>query len=92
VRDVVATGAIEVIVVVAMMPGFAILRQRNPMPTAKEQAAEVIKQLNEDCTIEEIQYRLFVADKIRRRLETADAQPPISHEDVKRRMEKWIIK
>jgi len=60
--------------------------------TAKQQAEDVLKSLPEDCSMEQIQYHLYVADKIRHRLETADDEAPIPHEEVKRRLEKWLIK
>jgi hypothetical protein len=60
--------------------------------TAKQQAQEVLQTLPEDCSMEQIQYHLYVANKIRRRLETADDQPAIPHDEVKKRLEKWIIK
>ena len=60
--------------------------------TAKQQAEEVIRSLPDDASMEQIQYHLYVAQKIRHRLETADAQPPIPHDEVKRRLDRWLIK
>ncbi|MDQ3441479.1 MAG: hypothetical protein M3478_14140 [Planctomycetota bacterium] len=60
--------------------------------TAKQQAEEVIRSLPEDCSIEQIQYHLYVAEKLRHRLQTADAQRPIPHDEVKKRLDKWLIK
>lgn len=60
--------------------------------TAKQQAEDVLKTLPADCSMEQIQYHLYVADKIRRRLETADDQTAILHDEVKKRLDKWLIK
>ena len=60
--------------------------------TAKQQVEEVLSHLPDDCTIEQIQYHLYVAEKIRRRLETAEDVAPIPHDEVKNRLEKWLIK
>jgi hypothetical protein len=60
--------------------------------TAKQQVEEVLKALPEDCSMEQIQYHLYVAEKIRHRLETADDQPAIPHDEVKKRLDKWLIK
>lgn len=60
--------------------------------TAKQQAIEVLQNLPEDCSMEQIQYHLYVAEKIRQRLQTADTVPSIPHDEVKKRLEKWIIK
>jgi hypothetical protein len=42
------------------------------MQSEKEQAIEVLNQLPDDCTLEEIQYHLYVAETIKRRLEHAE--------------------
>src|SRR5437870_1449396 len=68
-----------------------ILLKRVTM-TAKKQAEEVLKLLPEDCSMEQIQYHLYVAQKVAQRLATADQQPPIPHEEVKERLAQWIIK
>lgn len=60
--------------------------------TAKQQAHDVLRSLPDDCSMEQIQYHLYVAEKIRRRLETADKQPPIPHDEVKKRLDRWLIK
>ncbi len=60
--------------------------------TAKQQAEEVLRKLPEDCSMEQIHYHLYVAEKIARRLETADDHPPIPHDEVKQRLERWLIK
>lgn len=60
--------------------------------TAKQQVQDVLKSLPDDCSMEQIQYHLFVADKIRQRLRTADDQSAIPHDEVKKRLEKWLIK
>lgn len=59
---------------------------------AKQQAADVLKGLPEDCSMEQIQYHLYVASKIERRIQTANDQPPIPHDEVKRRLDQWLIK
>ncbi len=46
--------------------------------TAKQRAEEVIRSLPDDASMEQIQDHLYVAEKIRNRLQTADAQPPIA--------------
>ncbi len=60
--------------------------------TAKQQAEDVLKTMPDDCSMEQIQYHLYVAEKIRHRIETADAEPAIPHDEVKKRLNKWLIK
>lgn len=61
------------------------------VPNAKSQVREVLDRLPEDCTIEDVQYHLYVADKIRRRIEQADAGLAVPHVEAERRLKKWLI-
>lgn len=48
------------------------------MSTTKEQVQSLLQQLPDDCTIEDIQYHLYVIEKVRRGLEVADKEGTIS--------------
>lgn len=54
----------------------------------KEQAARILEQLPDDCSIEDIQYQLYVVETLRRRLEMADRIEAISQEDAEKRLAK----
>jgi hypothetical protein len=41
------------------------------MSHTKRQVREVLDRLPDDCSIEDVQYHLYVIEKIRRRMETA---------------------
>lgn len=41
------------------------------MSTAKQDVAILLNKLPDDCTVEDIQYHLYVLDKVRRGLEDA---------------------
>ena len=60
------------------------------MSTAKEEVEALLSKLPDDCSIEDIQYHLYVIEKVRKGLEVADSQGTISHEEVERRLGKWI--
>ena len=60
------------------------------MSTAKEQVEELLDKLPDDCSIEDIQYHLYVIEKVRNGLEVADSQGALSQEDVERRSSKWL--
>ncbi|MBI5864409.1 MAG: hypothetical protein HZB38_07870 [Planctomycetes bacterium] len=60
-------------------------------PDAKTQVREVLDRLPDDCTIEDVQYHLYVADKIRRRIEQADAGLAVPHAEAETRLKKWTI-
>ncbi|MBO1071034.1 MAG: hypothetical protein HEQ13_17470 [Dolichospermum sp. DEX189] len=48
------------------------------MSTTKEQVQSLLQQLPDDCSIEDIQYHLYVIEKVRRGLEIADKEGTIS--------------
>ena len=60
------------------------------MSTAKEEVEALLSKLPDDCSIEDIQYHLYVIEKVRKGLEVAGSQGTISHEEVERRLGKWI--
>lgn len=62
------------------------------MPSAKDQVRSVLTRLPDDCSIEDVQYQLYVADTIRRRLELAKTAPTVPQEEAESRLEKWLIK
>ena len=49
-----------------------------------------IEKLPDDCSTEDIQHHLYVIEKVRKGLELADSQGTISHDEVERRLGKWI--
>jgi len=58
------------------------------MGTAKEEVEALLSKLPDDCSIEDIQYHLYVIEKVRNGLEVADSQGAVSHEEVERRLGK----
>lgn len=60
------------------------------MKTAKEEAKNLLDTLPDDCTIEDIQYHLYVIEKIKKGIERAEKEGTISQEDVERKFSKWI--
>ena len=60
------------------------------MSAVKEIVEEILEQLPDDTTLEEVQYRLFVRQKIEQGLADVDAGKVVSHEEAKRRMQKWL--
>lgn len=60
-------------------------------PSAKSQAQTILDNLLDDCTIEGVQYHLYVAEKIRLRIAQADAGQAVSHSQAEKRLEKWLL-
>ncbi|NUM80076.1 hypothetical protein HUU42_04660 [bacterium] len=59
------------------------------METLKKDALDAISKLPESATIEEIMYRLYVIDKVRKGQEAVNRGDVHSPEDIKLEMRKW---
>ncbi|MEH2059801.1 MAG: hypothetical protein V7K97_27325 [Nostoc sp.] len=62
------------------------------MNTTKEKVQSLLNQLPDDCSIEDIQYHLYVIEKVSRGLEVADTEGAIAQGEVEERLSKWLIK
>ena len=60
------------------------------MTNVKTQVSRVLKQMPDDCTLEDVQYELYVLEMIRRRLELANRGKFVSQSQAQKRMAKWI--
>jgi predicted transcriptional regulator len=55
-------------------------------PKPKERALEVIRNLPDDATVEDVMERLYFLAKVEEGLRQADAGQTMSHEEAKRRI------
>lgn len=62
------------------------------MTSVKSQVRGVLDRLPDDCTLQDIQYQLYVIDKLRRGLEQVRQGRGISHAQAKKRLRKWLEK
>jgi hypothetical protein len=77
----------------ALTGSYAIMPTRGLMLTAKQQIQKVLEHLPEDCTLEDVQYQLYVLEKLRRRVAMADQGTDfVPQTEVEERMKKWLIK
>ena len=60
------------------------------MNSPKAEVASMLEALPEDASLEDIQYHLYVLEKLKRGLGRADAESAIAHEDAKARLGKWL--
>ncbi len=60
------------------------------MSTAKQDVEHLLNNLPEDSSVEDIQYHLYVLDKVRRGLEDARVNGTLSQEEVETRLSKWL--
>ena len=62
------------------------------MQTAKEAVIDLLNQIPDDSTLEEIQYHLYVRQKIQKGLQDVDQGNVKTQEEVENRMKKWLAK
>lgn len=62
------------------------------MGTAKAQVQEILETLPEDVSLEDIQYHIYVRQKIQQGIDDVDAGRVIGHDEVRQRLAKWLTK
>ncbi len=62
------------------------------MKTAKEEVNDLLQNIPEDSSLEDIQYHIYVRQKVLKGLDAAEKGDVFSHEEVERRMDGWIKK
>jgi transcriptional regulator NrdR family protein len=60
------------------------------MTTEKENVMQMINELPDDITLEDIMYHLYAREKIIRGLKDADEGKKVSNEKAKEVIEKWF--
>lgn len=58
------------------------------MSSTKEKVEDILSKLPDDCSIEDIQYHLYVLQKVRQGLEVADTEGTITLEEAERHLRK----
>lgn len=62
------------------------------MQVAKQEVTELLNKLPDDCSLEDIQYHLYVIEKIQNGLTRAESEGIISQDDAESRLGKWTHK
>lgn len=60
------------------------------MNTAKQEVQTLLDKLPEDSTFEDIQYHLYVLEKVKKGIEAAENEGTISQQEAKERLSKWL--
>jgi len=66
--------------------------EEGEMNNVKEEVQTLLKKLPDNCTFEDVQYHLYVIEKIQRGLERAEKEGIASQEEVERRLSRWTAK
>ena len=59
------------------------------MSTTKADVASLLQTLPDDCTLEDVQYHLYVLEKVRAGLDRADRDGTLSQTEVEERLRRW---
>lgn len=62
------------------------------MRSAKAEAQTLLQQLPDDCTFDDIHYHLYVTEKVRRGIDSAEKDGTIPQEEMERRLDQWFSK
>ncbi len=60
------------------------------MPSAIEEVRKILDELPSDATLEDIQYLLYVRQKVEQGLEDVRAGRVLTQDEVEQKMAKWI--
>ena len=59
------------------------------MSAAKQEIEALLKNLPDECTLEDVQYHIYVMEKVQHGIKIADEQGAISQDDAEARLSKW---
>ena len=62
------------------------------MSKAKEEVRKMLDEIPDDATFEDIQYHIYVREKIEHGLKEIEEGQVLSQEEVEKRMSKWLGK
>ncbi len=60
------------------------------MKSAKDEVREVLDVLPDDCTMEDIQYHLYVRTQIRQGIWSLEHEPVYTQDEVEREVARWL--
>ena len=58
--------------------------------TAKQEVESLLQRLPDSCSLEDIQYHLYVLEKVRHGLDDARQNGTIPQEEAESRLNKWL--
>ncbi len=61
------------------------------MNNIKQKIESILNQLPDDCSVEDIQYHLYVLEKVRQSLQVANTGNHLKQEEVEGLLSKWLI-
>ena len=62
------------------------------MKTAKEEVRELLDHLPDDSSLDDIQYHIYVRQKVQKGLEAVDSGDLVPQAEIEKRMSRWLEK
>lgn len=59
------------------------------MHAAKQEVETLLKKLPDECSLEDIQYHLYVLEKIQHGIDSAEKEGTLTQKEVEERLRKW---
>ena len=60
------------------------------MSTAKSEVTSMLETLPDDASLEDIQYHLYVLEKVKKGVDRAEREGVLEHVEVKSRLGRWL--
>jgi hypothetical protein len=60
------------------------------MSSAKQAVEQLLQKLPDDCSLEDVQYHLYVLEKVRNGLDEARKNGTLSQDQVEARLSQWL--
>lgn len=60
------------------------------MGTAKDEVRKILNELPDSATLEDIQYHIYVREKVKRGLKDIKSGKLLSQEEVEHKMSRWL--
>jgi hypothetical protein len=60
------------------------------MSTAKSEVTSMLEALPDDASLEDIQYHLYVLEKVKKGVDRAECEGVLAHGEVKSRLGRWL--
>ena len=61
------------------------------MSTTRDEVTSLLDRLPDDASIEDVQYHLYVVEKVRNGLQSAESEGTITQEQAEEKLGKWLI-
>lgn len=73
----------------ALLVQSTLTTTESSMSAAKQEVRDLLDKLPDDCSLEDVQYHLYVIEKVQRGIAVADEQGGVSQDEAEQRLAKW---